>query len=127
MKTYYDHLIDEMPHGLDRAVLRIVSQYHGRANPIKRIAIIDELHLLNLDPHERQVRKSVENLRRRGFLICSASTQDGGYYMATGLTEFQEFAQREYWAFIHRMRETVQGMEEEATKQFGDAVQLELL
>lgn len=126
MKTNYDQIIKDMPPGLDRAVLRVLSSRRGRVNAIKRDDIIKEVKRLNVHPHERQVREVIKQLRLDGHVICSAASGDGGYYMAATLFEFQEFAEREFWAKITDMRETVQIMESAAAEQFGSVVQMDL-
>jgi hypothetical protein len=123
----YDRLIKDMPVGLDRAVLRLLSFHTGRTFAIGRQELVLNMRLLGFDVHERLVRHCIRGLRRAGHLICSAPGEDGGYYMAWSLAEFEEFARHEFLAKIGDMSETLAAMRAAAKETFGDALQLRLI
>jgi hypothetical protein len=119
----YDQMIDEMPGGLDRALLRVLSYHHGREKAIGRSELVLALQMEAFNAGERQARQCIHDLRRKGYLICSAPGEDGGYYLAASLAEFEEFCQRELHPKAIDMLETESAMKDAARAQFGDAVQ----
>ena len=69
------------------------------------------------------MRQAIHDLRRAGFLICSAPGEDGGYFMAATLEEFEEFCERELHPKAVDMLETESAMRAAARQQFGEATQ----
>lgn len=122
-KGAYESQIKNMPVGLDRAILRVLSYHRGREQAIGRSDLVRQVAQLGCAATERQVREEIKQLRRDGTLICSAAGEDGGYYMAETLAEFEEFAQVEFIGKISDMSETLSRMRESATKIFGNGVQ----
>jgi hypothetical protein len=127
MNHEYDEMIRNMPMGLDRAVLQVLSYRMGRARAIGRAELVDAVRLIGYDSPERMVRHCIRELRREGRLICSAPGEDGGYYLAETLAEFEEFAEAEFRAKIADMSETLAAMKAAARAAFGEGVQLELI
>lgn len=125
--TTYDLLIAEMPAGLERATLRALSFHLGKARAIGRVGLVEMLRLEGFEVNERQVRRCIHDLRRKGRLICSAPGEDGGYYLAASLVEFREFCERELHPKAIDMLETESAMKESARQQFGEAAQPALL
>jgi len=123
----YDRLIKDMPVGLDRAVLRLMLFHTGHARAIGRVELVLNVKWMGFDVHERLVRHCIRGLRRAGHLICSAPGEDGGYYMAETLAEFEEFASHEFLSKIGDMSETLAAMRAAAKETFGDALQLGLI
>lgn len=119
----YESQIKNMPVGLDRAILRVLSYHRGREQAIGRSDLVRQVAQLGCAATERQVREEIKQLRRDGYLICSAAGEDGGYYMAETLAEFEEFAQVEFIGKIADMSETLSRMRESANKNFGSGVQ----
>jgi predicted DNA-binding transcriptional regulator YafY len=125
MKHYTD-LFTDMPAGLDRAILRVLSFYRGRANAIGRTDLMDAVHRSGFSTaHERQVREIIKQLRRAGHVIGSMPGEDGGYFMCDSIGEYREFKQKEYLAKILDMQETVFAMDKAARAQFGDGTHQE--
>ena len=128
MTTYQD-IIDSMPYGLEKHILTALSNRVGKDNAIKRY---DLLSVINSIPgfdktSDRQLRKSINDLRKGGQLIASLATEDGGYYVCANLEEYYEFANRELGAKIRDMSETLREMEKAARQQFGDSFQPSLI
>ena len=123
MDTTYQRMISEMPAGLDRAMLRVLSYHTGKARAIGRELLVQELHSLGMDVGERMARKCIHDLRRAGHLICSTPGEFGGYYLAADLAEFREFCDRELHPKALDMLETESAMKAAARQQFGEAVQ----
>lgn len=122
-KSIYDHLLDGMSPSLERAILRVLASHIGRENAVGRRELTASVSRLGFRAHERQVREAIKNLRREGFLICSAAGEDGGYYMAKDRQEYDEFRQVEFAAKITDMSETMRAMDRAAERVFGKIIQ----
>lgn len=116
LTTQYHRLIEAMPTGLDRALLRTLMYHQGRENCITRTDLIRSVYPLKV--HERQLRQQIRLLRRQGYLIGSAPGEDGGYYLITTPQEFQNFLQEQYVAIIADMSETAAAMRRSAEHYF---------
>lgn len=124
-KGRYETEIANMPPGLDRAVLRVVSGYRA-AMPVSRSNLVIAVGMAGFQASERQVREVIKQLRRHGHLICSTPGNDGGYYLAQSRAEYEEFRKAEFAAKITDMAETMRAMDAAARAQFGDGYQLGL-
>lgn len=120
-RAQYSADIENMPPGLDRAILRVLTPYTVMRT-ISRGDLIFNCGRLGFRASERQVREVIKQLRRRKHLICSTA-QEGGYYMAATRQEYDEFM-RIYAALIFSMMETKTAMDEAARQQFGDGYQM---
>lgn len=58
---------------------------HDKTNPISRSELVDIYGMT-----DRNVRRNIEELRKKGHKICAVS-RNGGYYMAKDEAEFKEF------------------------------------
>ena len=76
--SQYHRLIDSMPTGLDRALLRTLMYHQGRENCISRTDLIRSVYPLKV--HERQLRQQIRLLRRQGYLI--------GRFLATNIARY---------------------------------------
>jgi hypothetical protein len=119
----YEQMVDAMPLGIERAMLRIMDFHTGKAQAIGRGRLVRDLEALGIDAGERQARQCIHDLRRAGHLICSMPGEDGGYYLAASLAEFREFCERELHPKAMDLLETETAMKAAARAQFGDAVQ----
>lgn len=119
----YGLLLKTMPPGLDRAVLRVLSQRVGREQTISRGQLVTTVGRLGFGAHERQIRVVIKELRRQGHLICSAAGDKGGYWMAADRKEFEAFGHQEFEAKISDMSETWRAMQKAADQKFGTSVQ----
>jgi hypothetical protein len=119
----YDVLLKQMPAGLDRAVLRVLSQRVGREQAVGRGQLVRLVGQGGFQANERQIRAMIKELRRQGHLICSASGESGGYWMAANRKEVEQFGQQEFEAKISDMSETWKAMRKSADEKFGTAVQ----
>ena len=125
--TIYDRILAEMPTGLDRATLRVLSFHQGKHNAIGRESLVDALRSVGFDVKERLVRRCVHDLRRAGHLICSAPGESGGYFLSATLEDFQEFIEREIHSKALDLLETEKTLKAAAKLQFGEASQPSLL
>lgn len=124
-KASYYAAIENLPPGLERAVLRIVTN-GTRANPIPRGRIVTDCALMGFHTTERAVREAIRQLRRQGHLIGSTPGDHGGYYLMRTRDEYEEFIQTEFGAKIFDMLETKKAMDRSARDQFGEGHQLGL-
>lgn len=113
-------LIDNLPAGLDRAILRTMSFHQGRECAISRSDLVSELWAVGFKVGERAARAQISQLRKAGYLICSAPGETGGYYLPADASEFDDFVQQEYRAKIVDMQETLSAMQSAARRQFGE-------
>jgi hypothetical protein len=92
-----DEIIDELPAGLDRAILRILSFREGRDQAISRAELVQELLAVGYDYRrdDRPVRACINLLRKAGHMICSAGGRSGGYWMAADWSELSEYLEQE--------------------------------
>jgi DNA-binding transcriptional regulator PaaX len=123
----YQDLLAEMPPGLDRAILRVVSQRMGKRSAIGRKDLVKQVAMLGFHAHERQVREAIKTLRREGHLICSAPGETGGYWLAENMADYADFEQSELLAKIADMSETMSAMRKSAKEKFNDGVQARLI
>lgn len=114
---FYETLIANMPAGIERAMRRVLSYHVGKDNAISKPQLLADLKRLGFPTNERQARACIVDLRKAGDLICSSSGE-GGYFVASTVEEYEEFAQIEYRAKIIDMSETLRGMDEGAQKFF---------
>lgn len=122
-RSMYETELAAMPPGLDRAILRVLSQRIGRHKAIGRYDLVEACRHLGYPSTERQVREMVKQLRRKGHLICSAAGEDGGYYLAGSKAEYDEFRQIEFAGKINDMAETMKAMDQAAAQRFGGTLQ----
>lgn len=121
-QNYYKMLLKTMPAGVDRAILRIVSQRVGRENAI----IGHEMYAMIKDQYglkdQRQMREVVKKLRREGHTICSAPGKDGGYWMAKNRAEYEAFVEDEFRNKIIDMSTTLKAMNIGADEHLGPVI-----
>ena len=102
----------------DKAVLDILSRHNGFEHAIGRTTLLNHMRAREFTLNERMLRRSIYNLRRMGYLICSRSGNEGGYYMATTYGEYETFRHAEYASKISDMSETMKIMDSHADQQF---------
>ena len=88
-------MVEELPAGLDRALLRVLSFHTGRGLAIGRGDLVRELKRHGFDVHERAARACINQLRKQGIAICSTGGEEGGYWLAEGWDELLEYLERE--------------------------------
>jgi hypothetical protein len=124
MKAYNDgidikRLIDELPAGLDRATLRVLSSHIGRELAISRVELVTDVGLLGFKVHERAERAQINQLRKQGYPICSTGGEGGGYFMARDWDELEEYIEREVHARAMDLLEQEQALKSQAEKTWG--------
>jgi hypothetical protein len=102
--------IGQMPAGLDRAILRILSFHEGAENAVSRFTLLMECAAHGFPESDRQVRACINMLRKNGHPICSMGGENGGYYLATTRQELDDYIQREPQARINDFAEQIKAM-----------------
>lgn len=69
MSQILDEMISEMPPGLDRAILRVLSFHQGRDKAIGRGRLVGDLARAGFKVNERVMRACINELREAGT-IC---------------------------------------------------------
>jgi len=119
MSLILDEMIHEMPAGLDRAILRVLSFHQGRDQAIGRGKLVGELARLGFYVHERVMRACINELRKQGQLICSTGGDGGGYYLPANWSELDEYIRRELHPRAMDLLEQEQALKAAAEKQWG--------
>jgi hypothetical protein len=119
MSQIFDEMISEMPPGLDRAILRILSFHQGREQAIGRGRLVGDLARMGFEVHERVMRACINELRKKGQLICSTGGDGGGYYLPADWNELEEFIKRELHPRAMDLLEQETALKAAAEKQWG--------
>lgn len=114
-----EKLISELPPGLDRAMLRILSYRQGREAAINRNDLLDGLANLGFAVHERAARACINKLRKEGHLICSTGGHKSGYWIAKDWAELNEYINRELHARAMDLLEQEKALKDQAERQWG--------
>ena len=114
-------MIQEMPPGLDRAILRILSFHQGREHAISRKRLRAELGRMGfvVDEDEREARVCINQFRKEGMQICSTGGKGGGYWMAIDHKELEKFIQKEMDSRAMDLLEQARAMRAAAEKRWG--------
>lgn len=114
-------MIDQLPAGLDRAILRIISFHVGHDNRISRVQFILDLktHGFDYTHDDRIPRLCINKLRKEGVEICSTGGSKGGYWMANGHEELEEFLEHEVDKRAKDLHEQASAMRKAAEKRWG--------
>jgi len=112
--------LEELPPGLEKAVLSILARCAGQKRAVGRGRLVE---LARLSPglgqaSDRQVRKAIENLREQGVLICNLLDGEG-YFMADTLEEYQAF-RAQYGSYAFTMLEKIKAMDRAADERWGE-------
>ena len=117
---------------LDREVLFLLKQHTGKQNPIGRWELVARLFCTVVPSEQndgnyadRQVRDSVERLRKAGVLVCDMA--DGtGRFLAESLDEYQAFRLK-YGSRAFAIMETLREMDKAAAQEWPDVLQMRLI
>lgn len=112
-------LINDLPAGLDRAMLRVLSFHRGRNSAIGRPQLVSELARMGFQVHERQARACINQLRKSGSPICSTGGTDGGYYLASDWNELNDYIKREIEARAFDLLEQAKALRAQAEQTWG--------
>jgi len=109
----------DLPPGIDRAVMRILTERVGQENAIIRGAFVAMVKAYGYNVTERQVRYCVNQLRKRGVPICSTGGESGGYWYASDWDELLDYIHRELDSRISDLMEQRRALKDQAEKTWG--------
>lgn len=111
--------ISDLPAGLDRAILRILSFHKGAENAISRFSLEMQCAQHGFPESDRQIRACINLLRKQGHLICSAGGEGGGYYIPATRDELEDYFARELHPRALDLLEQERAMRATAEKTWG--------
>ncbi len=118
-----DEMIDNLPAGLERAILRVLEFHQGRINYISGDDLVTQVRLMGFPSIEnREVRACISQLRESGVPgteICSTGGIEGGYWMAADHEEAEEFVQREFDSRAKALHKQASAIRAAAEKHWG--------
>lgn len=116
-------MVDDLPAGLDRAMLKVLSYHVGRSLAISRGELVIALKSHGFDIHERAMRAAINQLRKDGHPICSTGGDEGGYWLGESFLEVKEYIDHELNSRISDLAETKAGMMRGAQERWGEGIQ----
>jgi hypothetical protein len=118
--TVQKTLIDNLPAGIERALLRILNYHVGEENAISRSDLMIQLANSGFRmKDDRPVRALINELRNRGELILSKGGAGGGYWMAMTKEEVEHFLDFEVHPRAMDLLETERSLKMAMEKRFG--------
>lgn len=109
--------------GVERALLRILTFHVGSDQAIVKEKLIADLKKHGFVVEERVIRALINDLRKRGHLICSKGGAGGGYWLAGSREEMEEFLEREVHSRAMDLLEQEKALRSAMVERWGDAVQ----
>ena len=115
----------DLPPGIDRAVLRILSERVGQYKAIARPELVGYvqgygfLKDCSYEEAERIVRHCINQLRKQGVPICSIGGKRGGYYYSDGWDDLMGYIHRELDSRISDLMEQRRALKDQAEKTWG--------
>lgn len=85
----------ELPPGLEKTILQTLSFHIGRKQAISRGSLLRNVHSMGFKVSDRELRACINGLRKAGNPICSTGGLFGGYYMAEGWSELDDYINQE--------------------------------
>jgi hypothetical protein len=113
-------MVDELPAGLDRAMLRVLTFHVGRSTAISRSDLVKALKAHGFAVHERAARVMINQMRKEGYPICSTGGEEGGYWLASGWNELNEYIDHEIHSRAMDLLEQEGALREMGKKTWGE-------
>ena len=117
---------------LDSELAYVMRMHRGQEMAIRRWNLCMKIFGLDAayersdgNPYDRQLRKSIERLRREGYLICNLGNGDG-YFLAETQEEYQKF-RAVYVSHAAPVMETARMMDKAAGQKWPNPLQPGLL
>jgi hypothetical protein len=118
--TVQETLIEGLPAGIERALRRVLSFHVGEAKAIGRQELMDALAGMGFRmADDRPVRALINELRKRGELICSKGGTGGGYWLAANREEMEEYLEHEVHPRAMDLLETEKALKAAMELRFG--------
>ena len=117
-------LVDGLPAGVERALLRILSFHVGEEKAIRKPDLMGDLAVMGFRMNDdRGVRALINELRKRGHLICSKGGIGGGYWIALNRAEMEEFLEREVHSRAMDLLEQEKALRQAMNEKWGEGHQ----
>jgi DNA-binding IscR family transcriptional regulator len=114
-----DEYLKQAEPGLERAILRVLQPREGRACAISRNSLIENVESLGISSSDRILRAKINELRKKGHLICSTGGKDGGYWLAADWNELTVYLRAEVLSRALDLLNTEEAMKKAAEKRWG--------
>lgn len=114
-----DAMLEEMPAGAKRGLLRVLGFRKGRKMAIGRRDLAEEMRKVGFRLHERAIRALINELRKEGHPICSTGGEDGGYWLSENWQELEEYLEREVHSRAMDLLEQEQALRATGEKLWG--------
>jgi hypothetical protein len=126
-ETVQEGLMANLPAGLERALRRVLDQRVGEESAISRADLLRQLGMLGFGfVDERTVRALINDLRKRGELICSRGGSGGGYWYAASREEMEAYLEHEIHPRAMDLLEQEKALRQAMDVRFGEGVQVRL-
>lgn len=112
-------MISDLEPGVERAVLQIISFHVGRDKAIAREDFLSKIGQLGFSLGEREMRVTINQLRKSGFPICATGGKGGGYWLAGDWAELKTFCDIELHSRAIDMLETEKQLLEAGSRYWG--------
>lgn len=122
-----EKLIEGLPPGLERVVLRVLQYHVGQDQAIRRGDLVRDVRYYLGRANERAIRATINLLRKDGFPICSTGGVDGGYWIAAAPEELDEYLNREVKARVKDLQAQLNALTRTMKELWGEGVQGRLL
>src|SRR4030042_6510686 len=113
-------MIDNLPAGLDRALLRVLQFHRGRTNAISRRDLLKALAFMGFQmKDDRPMRICINQFRKEGGEICSTGGKKSGYWLAANQAALNEWIQHASEARLKDFGKQIRAMRAAAEKRWG--------
>ena len=115
-----DELIDQLPAGLERAILDVLKFHVGHELKISGDHLLRDLKMMGFPlKDDRPARLVINQLRKQGIEICSTGGNNSGYWLAKDHEELEEYLVNEPLSRMKDLGEQIQAMRSAANKKWG--------
>jgi len=116
-------MIEGMPTGLERSVLRVLSYHVGRDSAISRAYLLKNVRSV-MAVDDRTLRLAVNQLRKAGVMICSTGGKNGGYWLAASPKELNDYLDNEVRARLKDLAEQDRALTAAGKAAWGEGIQM---
>lgn len=122
-------LTEGLTDALEISIIRVLAAHVGREQAISRVDLLEWVRTnpANMGVDDRRLRLAINDLRKKGLLICSTGGIGGGYWLAADHAEVLAFVEQELHPRAMGLLETERAMRESAAELFGEGIQRRML
>lgn len=111
-------MMESLPEGLDKQILKILSFRVGREKAISRAEMVRLLARHGYKVDEREMRAAINLLRKNEVLICSTGGKNGGYWIGESYEDVIDFCEKEITPRINDLAKTRSSLLDAARKKW---------